>query len=95
MDTSGDLLPGSDIEVPPIIQEIEQDQVVMDDGEDIVEAADGSDEAAETDDLPQILLRDPNERPVFKLSVKLLDTYKHINKVSTMLVVLVQKLQET
>lgn len=46
----------------------------MDDGE----GGDGSDE---TDDQPQIQYRDPNERPVFKLSVKLLETYKHINKV--------------
>lgn len=30
---------------------------------------------------PQIQLRDPHSRPVYKLSVKLIDTYKYINKV--------------
>lgn len=46
----------------------------MDDGE-------GGDASDEADDQPQIQCRDPNLRPVFKLSVKLLETYKHINKV--------------
>lgn len=30
---------------------------------------------------PQIILRDPTTRPAYKLSVKLIDTYKYINKV--------------
>ena len=30
---------------------------------------------------PPIDYRDPSLRPVYKLSVKLIDTYKHINKV--------------
>jgi hypothetical protein len=30
---------------------------------------------------PQVTLRDPSARPVYKLSVRLLDTYKYINKV--------------
>lgn len=29
-----------------------------------------------------ILLRDSHTRPVYKLSIKLIDTYKHINKVT-------------
>jgi dual specificity tyrosine-phosphorylation-regulated kinase 1 len=52
----------------------------MDDGEEDAVSV-HADEADETDDQQIILLRDPNERPVFKLSVKLLDTYKYINKV--------------
>jgi hypothetical protein len=30
---------------------------------------------------PAMTLRNPTDRPVYKLSVKLLDTYKYINKV--------------
>lgn len=30
---------------------------------------------------PPLVLRDPTTRPVYKLSVKLIDTYKYINKV--------------
>jgi hypothetical protein len=30
---------------------------------------------------PQLVLRDPTTRPAYKLSVKLIDTYKFINKV--------------
>lgn len=39
-------------------------------------ATNGGDEEAD------IVLRNPMERPVFKLSVNLIDTYKYINKVS-------------
>lgn len=42
----------------------------------------------------QIILRDPNTRPVYKLSVRLIDTYKFINKVlilSTSTVVLLTR----
>lgn len=43
----------------------------------------------DTDDIPLAMVedesdmnfRDSKERPVYKLSVKLIDTYKHINKV--------------
>ncbi len=34
----------------------------------------------------QIILRDPNTRPVYKLSVRLIDTYKYINKVPIFLI---------
>lgn len=50
----------------------------MDDDDDEDAFADGGDDV---DDQPIMQLRDPNERPVYKLSVKLLDTYKFINKV--------------
>lgn len=48
------------------------------------EDADGA-EDAEADDQPSVPIRDPLERPVHKLSVKLLDTYKYINKVIRLL----------
>lgn len=44
------------------------------------DAGDGA-EDAEGDDQPSVPIRDSSERPVHKLSVKLLDTYKYINKV--------------
>lgn len=46
----------------------------MDEDADVAEDAEG-------DDQPTVPIRDPLERPVHKLSVKLLDTYKYINKV--------------
>lgn len=38
------------------------------------------DDDGQSEDSP-IVLRDPKERIVYKMSVKLIDTYKHINKV--------------
>jgi hypothetical protein len=40
-----------------------------------------SQSAEMTVESPQIVLRDSTSRPVYKLSVKLIDTYKFINKV--------------
>lgn len=47
-------------------------------------AADHNDAAAAAggDDENSVVYRNPMERPIFKLSVNLIDTYKYINKVS-------------
>lgn len=37
--------------------------------------------APPAESAPVIDLRDPLTRPVYRLSVRLIDTYKHINKV--------------
>ena len=47
-----------------------------------------------TNDGSLIHVRDPQERPIYKLSVKLIDTYKHINKVYYEGKAAKQKLQE-
>lgn len=59
----------------------QDDAVAME--EEVDTPAEGNDGTVEvSDDQPAVVVwRDSGERPVFKLSVKLLDTYKHINKV--------------
>lgn len=49
--------------------------------EEAVAAPNETMEVEGAEDQPTITLRDPTTRPVYKLSVKLIDTYKYINKV--------------
>lgn len=56
----------------------------MDDGTNPAAGAGDNGQTMDQDyaeDQPTVKLRNPVERPVFKLSVQLLDTYKYINKV--------------
>lgn len=43
--------------------------------------ADTSASATDDENYDNVVYRNPADRPVFKLSVQLIDTYKHINKV--------------
>jgi hypothetical protein len=49
--------------------------------EEAVAAPNETMEVEGAEDQPAVALRDPTTRPVYKLSVKLIDTYKYINKV--------------
>ncbi len=66
---------GSEDPQPPV-----DDSNRMDEDGEVQQSADGAMDADQEED--QIELRNPELRPVYKLSVKLLDTYKYINKVN-------------
>ncbi len=55
---------------------------VIVDNATINEAADASTAGTDDDNYDNIVYRNSGDRPVHKLSVQLIDTYKHINKVT-------------
>ncbi len=67
----------SSVEHPVVVDESGK----MEEDGDEPGKVEASADSGDADDSQLISLRDPTTRPVFKLSVRLLDTYKYINKV--------------
>lgn len=66
-------------------QETIEESNQMDEDDDQAANVDTSGDGGDNDDTQGFInLRDPTERPVHKLSVRLLDTYKFINRVSSL-----------